>query len=230
MSTRSVTSRSSPTRSPGRPRRIEHWSSANAQGAHLADSSPDRLTAYDVVPVFFTQLFTHKLQVLGDVECSTECVLRGSIAEGNAAQLPSDRRARARRRGRPRTLGGCRGGARGAHPRAAEGHRREPAPWTRTCVPPRRSPAELRHADVRRGERPCRLGDVVGVDACVREQLGGLSRLWQRVNGQAGDAALTRLARRAPRAPPRQGLPPSGGPRRSRSAFRATRASHRRSA
>ena len=34
------------------------------------------------MPVFFTQLFTHKLQVLGDVEPAVECVLRGSLAEG----------------------------------------------------------------------------------------------------------------------------------------------------
>ena len=65
-----------------RPRRIEHWSSANAQGAHLGRQLAGSRDAYDVVPVFFTQLFTHKLQVLGDVESSTECVLRGSIAEG----------------------------------------------------------------------------------------------------------------------------------------------------
>ena len=32
--------------------------------------------------MFFTQLFTYKLQVLGDVESATECVLRGSLAEG----------------------------------------------------------------------------------------------------------------------------------------------------
>jgi hypothetical protein len=34
------------------------------------------------VPIFFTQLFGRKLQVLGDVEPATECVLRGSLADG----------------------------------------------------------------------------------------------------------------------------------------------------
>ena len=34
------------------------------------------------MPVFFTQLFGRKLQVLGDVEPAVECVLRGSLADG----------------------------------------------------------------------------------------------------------------------------------------------------
>ena len=34
------------------------------------------------MPVFFTQLFGRKLQVVGDVEPAAECVLRGSLAEG----------------------------------------------------------------------------------------------------------------------------------------------------
>ncbi len=34
------------------------------------------------MPVFFTQLFGRKLQVLGDVEPASECVLRGSLADG----------------------------------------------------------------------------------------------------------------------------------------------------
>jgi len=66
----------------GRPRRIEHWSNANAQGGHLGRQLAGARDAYDELPVFFTQLFDKKFQVLGDVEPATECVLRGSVAEG----------------------------------------------------------------------------------------------------------------------------------------------------
>jgi 3-phenylpropionate/trans-cinnamate dioxygenase ferredoxin reductase component len=66
----------------GRLRRIEHWSSANAQGGHLGRQLAGARAAYDELPVFFTQLFDKRFQVLGDVEPATECVLRGSVAEG----------------------------------------------------------------------------------------------------------------------------------------------------
>jgi 3-phenylpropionate/trans-cinnamate dioxygenase ferredoxin reductase subunit len=66
----------------GRLRRIEHWTSADAQGAHLGRHLAGARAAYDALPVFFTQLFGHKLQVLGDVEPAAECVLRGSLADG----------------------------------------------------------------------------------------------------------------------------------------------------
>ena len=67
----------------GRTRRIEHWSSANAQGTHLGKQLAGSRAAYDAFPVFFTQLFDTKLQVLGDVEPATECVVRGSLASGH---------------------------------------------------------------------------------------------------------------------------------------------------
>jgi 3-phenylpropionate/trans-cinnamate dioxygenase ferredoxin reductase subunit len=66
----------------GRPRRIEHWTNADAQGAHLGRQLAGARERYDVLAVFFTQLFDRKLQVLGDVELAAECVLRGSLAEG----------------------------------------------------------------------------------------------------------------------------------------------------
>ena len=66
----------------GRQRRIEHWSNADAQGAHLGRQLAGSRGTYDALPVFFTQLFGRKLQVLGDVERSANCVLRGSLAEG----------------------------------------------------------------------------------------------------------------------------------------------------
>ena len=66
----------------GRSRRIEHWSNANAQGGHLGRQLAGASEAYDVLPVFFTQLFDRKFQVLGDVEPAVECVLRGSLADG----------------------------------------------------------------------------------------------------------------------------------------------------
>ena len=66
----------------GRSRRIEHWSNADAQGKHLGRQLAGSRERYDVLPVFFTQLFDRKLQVLGDVEPAAECVLRGSLADG----------------------------------------------------------------------------------------------------------------------------------------------------
>ncbi len=66
----------------GRPRRIEHWSNADAQGAHLGRLLAGARAAYAEVPVFFTQLFGLKLQVLGDVEGVDDVVLRGSVADG----------------------------------------------------------------------------------------------------------------------------------------------------
>jgi 3-phenylpropionate/trans-cinnamate dioxygenase ferredoxin reductase component len=66
----------------GRLRRIEHWTNANAQGIHLGKLLAGSNAPYDAFPVFFTQLFDRKLQVLGDVEPAVECVLRGSLAEG----------------------------------------------------------------------------------------------------------------------------------------------------
>jgi NADPH-dependent 2,4-dienoyl-CoA reductase/sulfur reductase-like enzyme len=66
----------------GRSRRIEHWSNANAQGGHLGRQLAGASEAYDILPVFFTQLFDRKFQVLGDVEPAVDCVLRGSLADG----------------------------------------------------------------------------------------------------------------------------------------------------
>lgn len=71
-----------PDRSSGRLRRIEHWSNANAQGIHLGKQLAGAKAAYDEFPIFFTQLFDRKLQVLGDLEPAVECVLRGSLADG----------------------------------------------------------------------------------------------------------------------------------------------------
>ena len=78
----------------GRDRRIEHWSNADAQGTHLGRQLAGSRAAYDTLPVFFTQLFGRKLQVLGDVERATECILRGSLAEGRLIgfHLAGDRR------------------------------------------------------------------------------------------------------------------------------------------
>ena len=66
----------------GRLRRIEHWSSANAQGGHLGRQLAGSRAAYDELPVFFTQLFDKKFQVLGDPEQATVFVFRGSLAGG----------------------------------------------------------------------------------------------------------------------------------------------------
>jgi 3-phenylpropionate/trans-cinnamate dioxygenase ferredoxin reductase component len=71
-----------PDATTGRLRRIEHWSSANAQGGHLGRQLAGSRDAYDELPVFFTQLFDKKFQVLGDPEQATESVGRGSLADG----------------------------------------------------------------------------------------------------------------------------------------------------
>jgi 3-phenylpropionate/trans-cinnamate dioxygenase ferredoxin reductase subunit len=63
-------------------RRIEHWSNSSAQGGHLGRQLAGNRAAYDELPVFFTQLFETKLQLLGDVEPAVECVVRGSLADG----------------------------------------------------------------------------------------------------------------------------------------------------
>ena len=83
-----------PDRTSGRLRRIEHWSNADAQGAHLGRQLAGARAPYDVVPVFFTQLFGRKLQVLGDVEPAVECVLRGSLADGRLIGFHLDEKQR----------------------------------------------------------------------------------------------------------------------------------------
>src|SRR6187455_1798126 len=66
----------------GRLRRIEHWSSANAQGGHLGRQLAGSKEPYQELPVFFTQLFDKKFQVIGDPESATESIVRGSLADG----------------------------------------------------------------------------------------------------------------------------------------------------
>src|SRR6476619_833909 len=66
----------------GRQRRVEHWTNADSQGAHLGRQLAGARATSDALPVFFTQLFGRKLQVLGDAERTAECVLRGSLDEG----------------------------------------------------------------------------------------------------------------------------------------------------
>jgi NADPH-dependent 2,4-dienoyl-CoA reductase/sulfur reductase-like enzyme len=66
----------------GRLRRIEHWSSANAQGGHLGRQLAGAKDRYDELPVFFTQLFDKTFQVIGDPESAAKSVVRGSLADG----------------------------------------------------------------------------------------------------------------------------------------------------
>jgi NADPH-dependent 2,4-dienoyl-CoA reductase/sulfur reductase-like enzyme len=77
-----------PDRAVGRPRRIEHWTSANAQGAHLGRVLAGVHEPYDELAVFFTQLFELKLQVLGDPDGGVDgVVLQGSVADGKLLGL-----------------------------------------------------------------------------------------------------------------------------------------------
>jgi NADPH-dependent 2,4-dienoyl-CoA reductase/sulfur reductase-like enzyme len=65
-----------------RQRRIEHWTNASAQGAHLGAELAGSRKAYDEMSVFFTELFGFKLQVIGDLDGGVdEMVLRGSVAD-----------------------------------------------------------------------------------------------------------------------------------------------------
>lgn len=71
-----------PDRRVGRSRRIEHWTSANAHGAHLGRLLAGSTAPYDELAVFFTQLFDMKLQVLGDPDGGVDdVVLTGSVAD-----------------------------------------------------------------------------------------------------------------------------------------------------
>lgn len=66
----------------GRRRRVEHWSSANSQGACLGRNLAGGRTAFAEVSVFFTKLFDLQLQVIGDPGGGVdEVVIRGSIPE-----------------------------------------------------------------------------------------------------------------------------------------------------
>ncbi len=67
----------------GRVRRIEHWSNANAQGAHLGRNLAGGRKGFAKVPAFFTKMFDLQLQLLGDTDGADEVVLRGSITERN---------------------------------------------------------------------------------------------------------------------------------------------------
>jgi NADPH-dependent 2,4-dienoyl-CoA reductase/sulfur reductase-like enzyme len=72
----------------GRPRRIEHWSNANAQGIHLGRNLAGKSTRYEHVAMFFTKMFDLQLQVLGDPDGGVdEVVLRGSVASGHLLGL-----------------------------------------------------------------------------------------------------------------------------------------------
>lgn len=67
----------------GRARRIEHWSSADGQGAHLGRNLAGGRKPYQEVSAFFTKMFDFQLQLLGDTEGVDEVVLRGSIRDRN---------------------------------------------------------------------------------------------------------------------------------------------------
>ena len=67
----------------GRARRIEHWSNADAQGAHLGRNLAGGRKGFEKVPAFFTKMFDLQLQLLGDTDGADEIVLRGSISERN---------------------------------------------------------------------------------------------------------------------------------------------------
>lgn len=67
----------------GRARRIEHWSNADSQGAHLGRNLAGARKPYLEVSAFFTKMFDVQLQLLGDTEGVDEVVLRGSIGDRN---------------------------------------------------------------------------------------------------------------------------------------------------
>lgn len=72
-----------PDRVFGHPRRIEHWSNAKAQGAHLGRQLAGEKAAFEEISVFFTQLFDVKIQVIGDIDGGVDdVILTGSLDEG----------------------------------------------------------------------------------------------------------------------------------------------------
>lgn len=70
----------------GTRKRIEHWSNATAQGAYLgrllASGTGGDVEPYDAMPVFFTQIFDLKIQMLGAPREVDECHLVGSVEKG----------------------------------------------------------------------------------------------------------------------------------------------------
>ena len=68
----------------GRPRRIEHWSNANYQGAELGGLLAGAEGGYDVVSTFFTELFGKTFKVFGDTAGHEELVMRGDFRDGSA--------------------------------------------------------------------------------------------------------------------------------------------------
>jgi 3-phenylpropionate/trans-cinnamate dioxygenase ferredoxin reductase component len=68
----------------GRPRRIEHWSNANYQGAELGRLLAGAEGGYDVVSTFFTELFGKTFKVFGDTTGHDDLVMRGDFRDGSA--------------------------------------------------------------------------------------------------------------------------------------------------
>jgi NTE family protein len=66
----------------GHPRRIEHWSNANYQGAEVGKLLAGHEGRYDTVSAFFTELFGRSFRVLGETRGETE--LEGSFEAGRA--------------------------------------------------------------------------------------------------------------------------------------------------
>ena len=68
----------------GRPRRIEHWSNANYQGAQLGKILAGQEAPYDMVSAFFTELFGTTFKVFGDTTGHDELVMHGDFRDGAA--------------------------------------------------------------------------------------------------------------------------------------------------
>lgn len=66
----------------GHPRRIEHWSNANYQGAEVGKVLAGAEGGYDTVSAFFTELFGRSFRVLGETRGETQ--LEGSFESGRA--------------------------------------------------------------------------------------------------------------------------------------------------
>lgn len=68
----------------GHDRLVQHWTNANHQGERLGRSLAGEDAPYDLVALFFSEVFGRKLGLIGDADGGhDELVVRGSLEEGS---------------------------------------------------------------------------------------------------------------------------------------------------
>jgi NADPH-dependent 2,4-dienoyl-CoA reductase/sulfur reductase-like enzyme len=74
----------------GKRRRIEHWSNANYQGTEVGKLLAGADGGYDTVSAFFSEIFGTTIRVFGDARRDGQCVVRGSLRDGQMYVLYAD--------------------------------------------------------------------------------------------------------------------------------------------